>query len=506
MKKQISRPVAWLMLAIFLGGAALLTGFSLYFYHSSIVIFLSLFLGYLFHGLTFSILMLILSYLGLKQRSKKTPINKKKNTVSVAIPVFNEAEVIIASVDSILKQSLKPFEIIIINDGSTDDTLQKLINVYQLKAITLDSISNIKTTSIFNIYQSNKIKNLFVIDKQHQGKADALNAALNISRGEIFLTIDADSVLHHKAIEKLVQAIVNDKLVIAAGGIVKAANGIPAKILATEEGHLPSKLLPKIQWIEYSAGFVWRFGWSFINTLLLISGSFGAFRTEVLRKCQGFDTKSITEDYEMVYRLHAYHLANKIPYKMVTVPDALSYTLVPETLFGLIKQRIRWFQGFLQTLLNYRQLVLRQSYGVLGIFMLPIKCIDAISPLWSISVYLFLAYQLTYQTFPISTTLLIELVAIRWSIDIVMLWVLLALHYRFVIAPLTKKERLYIWLLSPIYLLTNQFLWYVYSIGAYYRLIRGIKRWDKLERRGFEQLQTSENFIVSKIAEKESVL
>ncbi len=492
MQKQVSNRLAWLMISVFLGGSVFLITLSLYFYHSSIVIFLSIFLGYLFHGLTFSILMLILSYLGLKQKTK--PINTSKPlSVTVAVAVFNEAEVIISCIDSILKQTLKPYEIIIVNDESTDSTLEKLAKTYQLKPIKPTFISKIKTGRVTSFYESGLVSNLRVIDKKHRGKADALNAALNISRGEVFLTIDADSFLHCNAIERLVSAIKSDSLVVGAGGTVKAANGISAETLASDKGQLPKGLLPTIQWIEYATGFVWRFGWGFINTLLLISGSFGAFRTDILRKCQGFDPDSITEDYEMVYRLHQYHLTSKTNYKLVTVPDALVYTLVPTTVIGLVKQRIRWFQGFLQTLFRYRSLVFNHSYGVLGIFILPIKFIDAISPLWSIFTYCILAYQLVYQSFPISFKLLVGVVSIRWIVDILMVWILLAMHYSFMVAPLPIKQRFYLCLISPLYLITNQLLWYIYGIGAYYRSFKGIKRWDKLERKGFQQLQESED-------------
>ncbi|MBL8151001.1 MAG: glycosyltransferase, partial [Blastocatellia bacterium] len=364
MQKQVSTRLAWAVTVLFLGTGTILGVLSFYFYESSVLIFLSLFLAYLLHGLTFSLVMLVLSYLGLKKKNQRLNKSKQKLlTVTVAVPVFNESEVITTCIDSILKQTLKAYEIIIINDESTDDTLAKLIKTYALKPIKSTSIGKIKTARINNVYQSTTIANLQVIDKQHRGKADALNSALNICQGEVFLTIDADSFLHRNAMEKLVAAIDTDDLVVGAGGTVKAANGIDAQILASEKGALPKGLLPKIQWIEYATGFVWRFGWGFLNTLLLISGSFGAFRTEVLRKCQGFDPDSITEDYEMVYRLHHYHLSNKIPYRLVTVADALVYTLVPDTVFGLVKQRIRWFQGFLQTLFHYRNLVFNQNYG-----------------------------------------------------------------------------------------------------------------------------------------------
>lgn len=497
MQKQVSTRLAWAVTVLFLGTGTILGVLSFYFYESSVLIFLSLFLAYLLHGLTFSLVMLVLSYLGLKKKNQSLSKSKQKLlTVTVAVPVFNESEVITTCIDSILKQTLKAYEIIIINDESTDDTLAKLIKTYALKPIKSTSIGKIKTARINNVYQSTTIANLQVIDKQHRGKADALNSALNICQGEVFLTIDADSFLHRNAMEKLVAAIDTDDLVVGAGGTVKAANGIDAQILASEKGALPKGLLPKIQWIEYATGFVWRFGWGFLNTLLLISGSFGAFRTEVLRKCQGFDPDSITEDYEMVYRLHHYHLSNKIPYRLVTVADALVYTLVPDTVFGLVKQRIRWFQGFLQTLFHYRNLVFNQNYGVLGIFMLPVKCIDAVSPAWSIFTYGFLVHQLLYQTFPISPELFLGVVSVRWLIDILMVWILLGMHYKFMIAPLPNRQRLLLFLLSPFYLVASHMLWYTYGFLAYYRLIKGVKRWDKLKRQGFQQLQQSEDISI----------
>lgn len=495
MQQKFSNRTAWLMIMLFLGSGAVLTSLSFYYYQASIAVFLSLFLGYLFHGLTFSLLMLVLSYWGLKAYKAQT-LPVKPPSVTVAVPVFNEGEVIVLCIESLLKQSLKPSEIIVTNDGSTDNLLKILKQTYQLYPITNNKSGKIKTKGIINIYHSNLVPTLKVIDKERGGKADGLNAALNLASGEVFISVDADSFLHVTAIERLISGLCQDKDIIAAGGTVKAANGIPPELLVTADGRLPQGLLPKIQWLEYATGFVWRFGWTFMNTLLLLSGSFSAFRTAKIRECQGFDTQSLTEDYEMAYRLHAYHRSHKIPYRMITVPDALAYTLVPNTVNGLLRQRIRWFQGFIQTLFSYRSLIFQQTYGILGIFMLPIKCIDAISPIWSIFSYLMLIYYLVYRPLPLSIALLLGIAATRWIIDLIMAWVLLALHQRHILPRISRRELAYLYLITPIYILSSQWLWYAYSLGAYYRALIGIRRWDKSERQGFSQLTPQARDIV----------
>jgi cellulose synthase/poly-beta-1,6-N-acetylglucosamine synthase-like glycosyltransferase len=489
MNRGLSRGMAWALTSLFLGGGAVLVGSSLVLYDITVVPFLLLLGGYFLHGLTFTLLMLVLSILGLRQFLPASRNSAKSNNldsitaarakVSVAIPVFNEAGVIQECVDSIHQQSLTPAEIIVINDGSTDDTLAVLQQCYALYAvdITLDGA--------MQVYHSNKRPNLRVIDKPNEGKAEALNAALQIAQGEFFITVDADSFLHPQAMERLVVPLVNNSQVIAVGGMVKAANGIDFKYLATDQGQLPQGWLPQLQWVEYATGFIWRFGWAYLNTLLLLSGSFSAFRTSILRQCQGFDKHSITEDYEMAYRLHAYHLANNIPYEIVTVPNAVAYTLVPETVRSLVRQRVRWFQGFLETLLRYRHVVLDSQYGTLGIFMLPIKCVDAIAPAWALIAYALLIGHALFRPFPIAMTTFALLLGGRMLVDILMFLILLALHQRSVFPPLPRRQVWQARLMLPIYFVVNQLLWQVYGLWAYYRLVKRVKRWEKVERKGF---------------------
>lgn len=489
MNSGISNRFSWLLTGIFLGGSALITGISFYLYNGSAVLFLSLFACYFLHGLLFSLLMMFFSYRGLKSyfRSVAAP-EQPLPTVAVAIPIFNEEQVVVECIHSILKQTLKPAEIILINDGSTDDTLKVLKRAFQLEAQPINVVGEVACAQTLGFYRSKNQPNIYVIDKQRGGKADALNAALKMAQSSIFITVDADSFLHPHAMENLTRAMARDEQIVAAGGTVKAGNGINNELLVSDVGQLPQGVLPIVQWIEYATGFVWRFGWSFINTLLLLSGSFSAFRSEILRACGGFDKDSITEDYEMAYRLHAYHLSRGLAYKMVTVPDALVYTLVPETFSSLIKQRIRWFQGFIETLFRYRSLILNSRYRTLGIFMLPIKAVDALAPLWSLLVYFFLLIHLLYRPFPIPLSLFFGLIVLRWVFDIVISCVLLTLHYRFIAPRLSIKKLLGLYSFAPFYLILNQALWLLYSLTAYYRALTRVKRWDKVVHRGFRVL------------------
>ncbi len=500
MNNRVSRRLAWVAVVSFLSGGMALTALSFHFYNNSSLFFYFIFWSYFLHGITFSLIMLTLSYFGLRRNSevKKLPALKKEALeISIAIPVYNEAQVILSCIASLLKQSIVPAEIIVINDGSSDETLALLKQTYQLRPIAYNNQTNIKTNAIIAVYESPRLPQLRVIDKERGGKADALNAALNLAKGKIFITVDADSFLLTNAIENLATAIIRDEKVVAAGGMVKAVNGVDLHTLNTEHGQLPQGWLPKLQWIEYATGFIWRFGWGVINNLLLLSGSFSGFRAALLKECGGFDPKSITEDYEITYRIHAHQRAHQRPYRIITVATALAYTLVPETVHSLLQQRIRWFQGFLQTLFGYRRLVFDQGYGWLGIFTLPIKCIDAITPIWGIAAYLILFYNLTHRQFPVPYSVLLALVAFQWIVDILMAWLLLTIDRRFIKPRLSLLQTAYLWSLVPVYLLVNRLMWYIYSFGAYYRLLQKIQRWDKVTHQGFVKVYSVEDKSLS---------
>lgn len=482
---QSSNRTAWLLALLFLPAVALLVVLSLPSYRGRATLFLTLFFLYFIHRLIFSGVTLGLSLRGLRAHKQRQP-GERNLKVSVAIPAYNEADVIVACVKSVANQSVPPEEIIVINDGSTDDTLKRLRQAFCLERADDDGHNKAGSEKGFDVYRGS-INSLIVIDKQNGGKPDALNTALEIASGLVFVTIDADTLLDPNALERLVEPLMSDDKIVAAGGMLKPANGVTPELVARGFSRLPPGLWARLQWIEYSVAFFGRFGWAMINTLVSISGAFTAFRTTALRRCGGFDTKYFTggDDYEVAYRLHVYHLERQLDYAIIAVPDALAFTLVPDSARSLWEQRIRWFQGFFQTIFQYRRIAGRPQFRGLGIFMVPFKFFDAAENCWAFVTLPLLVCYIVFDVLPIPLLLLVQLVALKMVIQLLTCWLILGLHQRHLSPRLTSKPLLQLMAITPVYVLANQFVGYAYVAG-YLRSRNSSRRWEKVPRQAFQ--------------------
>lgn len=480
--KQTSNRTAWLLALLFLPAVSLVLVLSLPSYRGRTSLFLTLFFIYFIHRLIFSGVTLGLSLRGLRVHKHRQP-GKGSASVSVAIPAYNEADVIVACVRSVANQSVPPEEIIVVNDGSTDDTLERLRQAFCLERAEENTAVSAPGLSVYR----GSPNRLTVIDKRNGGKPAALNAALEIASGSVFVTIDADTLLHPNALEKLVESLMSDDKIVAAGGMLKPANGVTPEMVALGISRLPPGLWARLQWIEYTVAFFGRFGWALINTLVSISGAFTAFRTTTLRRCGGFDTNYVTggDDYEVAYRLHVYHLERQLDYAIIAVPDALAFTLVPDTARSLIEQRIRWFQGFFQTIFQYRRVAGRPRFRGLGIFMVPFKFFDAAENCWAFVTFPLLVCYIVFDVLPIPLLLLVQLVLLKMVIHLFMCWLLLGLHQRHLAPRLTFKPLLLLMALAPVYVIANQFLGFAYVAG-YLRSRSKSERWDKVVRQAFQ--------------------
>jgi len=464
--KGYEQVLAWVLLLVLFGGAipAAIWSGKMISANGNLLFVLAINLAY---AGTFTVLMLVLSYL---QLSVKQPVSirKRKQTVTLAMAAHNEQDVIVDAVNATLKQSQQVEQIIVVNDGSTDQTFVVLQDHFALRPMS----------QVQGGYQSTTHSNLIVIDKPHGGKAVALNTALGLTITDLFITVDADSILADDAISYMVDGMAADPKVVAAGGMVKAINGYWGDARNGNYVGLPSGMLAKLQWVEYATGFVWRFGWAKLNIQLLLSGSFSGFQTRILRAVGGFDPTSLTEDYEVCYRLHAYCRQQGIDYAIVTLSDALCYTLVPDTLIGYLRQRIRWFQGFLQTLWRYRRYILRPSYGWFGVFALPIKVIDALSPLLAVLA----ATLIAMAWFDCNSMVLVPaalFLGARWLIEFVYATLLLSLHHVFIQSELKLADKIHAYLLGPVNFMYHTFVWYIYGVVAHIRLWFGVWSWSK---------------------------
>lgn len=293
-------------------------------------------------------------------------------SMSLLVPAYNEAEMIIDSVRSLLTLRYPDYEIIIINDGSTDATLVRLISAFELRCIERVATSSVATQPVGQVYQSRRHPNLYVVDKENGGKADALNAGLNYSRGAIISALDADTLLEPDALARLVRPFLEDSTTVAVGGIIRIVNGCRVENGYVTDIRLPKKILPRFQVLEYLRAFLtFRVGWESLSATLIISGAFGAFRRSTVEEVGGFDPRTIAEDMEMVIRLHRHCRDNDIPYRITFIADPVAWTDAPETVAQLAGQRNRWQRGLAQVLVIHRGMIGRSRYGVPGVVAMP---------------------------------------------------------------------------------------------------------------------------------------
>jgi cellulose synthase/poly-beta-1,6-N-acetylglucosamine synthase-like glycosyltransferase len=293
--------------------------------------------------------------------------------VSVLLPAFNEEAGIVDSVRSLLALRYPRFEIIVVNDGSTDRTLAALTDAFDLAPIRKAMRSAIPTARVEGAYASRVHPRLTVIDKRNGGKADALNAGANAARLPYLCAVDADSLIESGALLQVAAPIVDDpELTVATGGIVRIANGCTVDHGRVTQVGLPDNGLATLQVIEYLRAFlVGRVGWSRLNSLLIVSGAFGLFRRSLVEEVGGWWTETVGEDMELVVRLHRHLRSAGIPYRISFIPDPVCWTEVPEKIRGLEQQRRRWHRGMGEALWRHRAIALRPRYGVLGMVAYP---------------------------------------------------------------------------------------------------------------------------------------
>ncbi len=293
--------------------------------------------------------------------------------ISLTTSAYNEGSVIVDSVRSMLALRYPEHEVVLTNDGSSDDTMERLIEAFSMHRVDQPEHARLPTQPVLGVWRSRTHSGLVVIDKENGGRSDGLNCSINFARYPLVCCVDADSVLEADALLTVVRPFIErPDRTIAAGGIIRVANGC-----TVERGHvtavaLPRQALPMFQTVEYLRAFTAaRSGWSMINGLLIISGAFGIFRKDVVIDVGGFATDSIGEDFELCMRLHKRMRELKRPYHIAFVPDPVCWTEAPDRLGQLGGQRDRWHRGLTDTLVRHRGMMGNPRYGVVGLLALP---------------------------------------------------------------------------------------------------------------------------------------
>ena len=295
--------------------------------------------------------------------------------VSVLMPAYNESATIVQSVQAMISLRYPDFEVVVVDDGSSDDTLEKLIREFDMAPVPLVPSGQIPMKGVVEqTYVSRRgAHNLALIAKTNGGKADALNAGINYSRKELVCMVDADSLLDPQALLNVARPFAdNPGHVVAAGGVVRVANGSRVERGRVTSLRMPRRWLSRIAVVEYLRAFlIGRSGWSRIGGLLIISGAFGVFRKDVLQAVEGMSVNSIGEDAELVVRIHRLLGDEGREGEVVFVPEPVAWTEVPETAAILRKQRRRWHRGLAEIFLRHKSMMFRPRYGVIGNLTMP---------------------------------------------------------------------------------------------------------------------------------------
>jgi len=294
--------------------------------------------------------------------------------ITLLVPAYNEEKSIRVAIRNLLELNYPEIEVIVINDGSKDQTLHELQDEFKLRPTRMVYVQEIASAEIRGLYRSDADPRLLVIDKESAGsKADAVNAGLNAATSPYVCIVDSDSMLERDALLRIMVPVLADpKRVVGVGGIIRILNGSEIRGGQVKRVRLPRKSIEIIQVVEYLRAFlIGREAWAQGNMMLIISGAFGLFRTDLVRAVGGYRAKAIGEDFDLVARLHRYLLEKGEEYRIKFVPDPVCWTEAPSDLKSLGRQRARWHKGLLDALLPNSDMLFRSPYGRVGAVALP---------------------------------------------------------------------------------------------------------------------------------------
>lgn len=463
----------------------------LYFY-SYVVFFYSM-------GLIISyVILMVLAEIGIFRKKyyhlpeyAKYMINTSPYTpgVSIIAPAYNEERTIVENVNSLLRQDYPLFEVVIVNDGSRDKTLELLIEHFSLVEVPFAYVEYIHTKPYKRLLKSTdpKYKRLIVVDKENGGtKADAVNAGLNASSYPYFINTDVDCILASDAIGQCIQPILESSDVIAVSGMMTSSNGCEVK-----NGRIVKRLPPHTPWalfqtLEYMRSFlIGKMGWSTINAMQNVSGGYGLFDKKIVIAAGGYSSDSFAEDMDMIIRMVGYCCNFKRKYRIVQIPANCCWTEVPATLTTLSRQRVRWGRGLIQTFMRHRHFLFNFKYKQLGMIALPYVFIfEFLAPFIEFIGFLVFIYQAFTGAVNWMSALVIFGAIYTFCIVLAMVIIL----YDYTLGGTFRKARSYIWIILAAFF--EPFIYHpfivFFSIRGYFNYIINKRAvWGEMTRKGF---------------------
>ncbi|WP_372918686.1 glycosyltransferase [Salegentibacter sp.] len=411
--------------------------------------------------------------------------------VSLIAPAYNEGKTIEENVRSLLAINYNNFDVIVVNDGSKDNSIPVLTKTFDLVESDMEYNPKIATKNVKAIYRSSNpsFSKLIVVDKENGGKADALNTGINVSTNPYLVCIDVDCIMDKDVLLKLAKPYLeaSDKRIIATGGVVRIANSCVIKAGKLVEVKAPGNFLARAQVIEYLRAFILgRMAWNKLDGLLIISGAFGMFDREIAMRAGGYDTTTVGEDMELIVRMRRFMIDKGEDYAVQYIPDPLCWTEAPESYKILGKQRSRWMRGTMETLWRHKKMMFNPKYKLLGLLSYPY---------WMFFEY----YAPIIEMIGILITiLLVVLGIISWKFFFLFLLLVYLYAVMFSMIALYSEEATFqryetlkdlrmltsVALLEP--LIFHPFTVYA-AIKGNWEKLRGNKGWGEMTRTGFDK-------------------
>jgi cellulose synthase/poly-beta-1,6-N-acetylglucosamine synthase-like glycosyltransferase len=392
--------------------------------------------------------------------------------ISILAPAHNEAATVIESVRSLLTLRYPSLEVVLVNDGSSGDTLAVLERAFDLVAIHAAPIRRrIETQPIRGLYRSRRTPALVVVDKENGGKADALNAGLVVATGELACAIDADTIVEPDALQRMIRPFLLDDNVVAAGGTLRVVNGAEVRAGRVVKERAPRRFLPGVQAVEYLRAFLaGRVGWNRLGGNLIISGAFGLFRREAMIEAGGYRHDTVGEDMELVVRMRRLARERGGPEQIVFVPDPIAWTEVPRRLADVVER--------------HRGVILNPRYGAMGMVVAPyFLFVELLAPVVELVGVLFAILGLVLGIVDVEFALLFLLVV--YGLGLVLTALTLALEEWTFCGYGGLRDRLILLLFGALESVGYRQLTAFWRVRGLVRHWRGHGEWGAMEREGF---------------------
>ncbi|MBW7934470.1 MAG: glycosyltransferase family 2 protein [Gemmatimonadaceae bacterium] len=405
--------------------------------------------------------------------------------ISVLVPAYNEEVTIASSVLSFLTLKYPRHEVVLVNDGSKDRTMDELIRAYDLYEIPVVIPRTIPTAAIRAVYRSRTQSRLLVIDKENGGKADSLNAAINAARFPYVIACDADTLIEPDALLRLARPFLLGREIAAIGGTIRVVNACKVELGRVVEARVDTRWLPGCQTVEYLRAFLFgRLGWNRIGGNLIISGAFGLFARKYLLAVGGYQVGNVTEDMDLAVRLHLHLRQQGIKASMPFIPDPVAWTEVPSSRKILHRQRERWHRGLIGTVWERRRMIFNPRYGAVGMVALPFFAFgEMIAPVVELLGYLGLVLGLALGAVNMPFAAAFLAVAVGYGI-LLSMWAIVLEEVTF----RRYNARRDLWRLFFFAIVEGigyRQLTVIYRLHAFWKVMRGEKGWGVMQREGF---------------------